>query len=236
MRLRTRVVLQLAALCFVLAAYGFADNGYLYVVHAIPGRDVAANFNPGLPVDVLINGKTCIARSLAFGTIDGPFTLAVGTYDVQISTANTLTPCSNAALIESQVTLTSGASVSAVAALSAGSPTLLTLTADLAPVSSGNARFVLAQAADAPALQATLTQVNVKKPKTFTVIASPGDEQAISVPAGTYDIQIAAVGGSTVLTSEQIGLPGQSVTFTYVAGSSANNSVGLVNKTVRDVF
>jgi hypothetical protein len=40
MKLRARVVLQLAALCFVLAAYGFAaDDDYLYIVHGIPGRD-----------------------------------------------------------------------------------------------------------------------------------------------------------------------------------------------------
>jgi hypothetical protein len=47
MRLRTRVVLQLAALCFVLAAYSFAaDNAYLYIVNGTPGRDIADNLNP----------------------------------------------------------------------------------------------------------------------------------------------------------------------------------------------
>jgi hypothetical protein len=50
MKLRTRVVLQLAALCFVLAAYGFAaDDAYLYIVHGIPGRDISDNLNPGFP-------------------------------------------------------------------------------------------------------------------------------------------------------------------------------------------
>lgn len=54
MKLCTRVVLQLAALCFVLAAYGFAaDDAYLYIVHGIPGRDMADNLNPGYPIDVL---------------------------------------------------------------------------------------------------------------------------------------------------------------------------------------
>lgn len=58
MKLRTRVFLQLATLCFALAAYGFAaDNAYLYIVHGIPGRDIADNLNPGFPIDVLINGE-----------------------------------------------------------------------------------------------------------------------------------------------------------------------------------
>ena len=63
MKLRTRVVLQLAALCFVLAAYGIAaDDAYLYIVHGIPGRDISDNLNPGFPVDVLIAGESCMPR------------------------------------------------------------------------------------------------------------------------------------------------------------------------------
>jgi hypothetical protein len=68
MKLRTRVVLQLAALCFVLAAYGFAANdAYLYIVRGIPGRDISDNLNPGFPVDVLIAGESCMPRGLTFG-------------------------------------------------------------------------------------------------------------------------------------------------------------------------
>lgn len=125
MKLRTRVVLQLAALCFVLAAYSFAaDNAHLYIVHGIPGRDIADNLNPGLPIDVLING-TCLARGLTFDNTSGPLSFSAGIYDVQIGHANTLAPCTNSPIIDSQVTLSSGASVSAVAAISGGKPTLL---------------------------------------------------------------------------------------------------------------
>jgi hypothetical protein len=54
MKLRTPVVTQVAALCFVLAASGFAaDDAYLYIVHGIPGRDVAARLSPSLPIDIL---------------------------------------------------------------------------------------------------------------------------------------------------------------------------------------
>jgi hypothetical protein len=237
MKLRTRVVLQLAALLLALAASGFAtDDAYLYIVHGIPGRDIADNLNPGLPVDILINGKSCLVRGLTFGNTSGPFTLSAGTYDVQISLANTLAPCTNAAMIDSQVALTSAASVSAVAAISGGQPALLQFTDNLTPVAPGHSRFVFANSADAPPLQATLTQLFVKHPKTFTVTANPGAQDSVGVPAGTYLVQIVAAGGTTVLASEQIGLADQSATFTYAAGEAVNNSVGLINRAVRDVF
>jgi hypothetical protein len=237
MKLRTRVCLQLAALCFVLAAYSFAaDNAYLYIVHGIPGRDIADNLNPGFPIDVLIDGKECLARGLTFANTSGPLSFAAGTYDVQISEDNTLAPCTNPVILDSEVTLKAGENVSAVAAISGGEPTLLLFTDNLASVPPGNARFVIAEAADAPALQATLTQLYVKSPRTFTVMVSPGTQQKIGVPFGTYLVQVVATSSATVLASEQIDLIDQSVTFTYAAGEAANNSVGLVNRTVRDVF
>jgi|CZKY01.1.fsa_nt_gi hypothetical protein len=237
MKFRTRVVLQLAALLLALGASAFAANdAYLYIVHGIPGRDIADNLNPGLPVDILVNGKSCLVRGLTFGNTTGPFTLSAGTYEVQISLANTLAPCTNPAVIDSQVTLASGASVSAVAAISGGQPTLLDFTDNFSPVAPGKARFVFAQSADAPALQATLTQLFVKHPKSFILTANPGEQDTASVPAGTYLVQVVAVGGTTVLASEQVFVADQSATFTYAAGEAANNSVGLINRTIRDVF
>jgi hypothetical protein len=236
MKLRTRVVLQLAVLSLALGASALAqNNAYLYIVHGIPGRDIAANLNPGLPIDISIGGK-CPTHGLTFGNTTGPYTLAPGTYDVQISPANTLAPCTNTSLIDSSVTLGPGANVSAVAAISTGQPAVLTFTDNFSPVASGDAHFVLVQSADAPALQATLTQLDVKSPKTYTVTANPDTERGIFIPAGTYLVQVVASGTATVLTSQNISLPDQSATFSYAVGESANNSVGLVNRTIRDVF
>jgi hypothetical protein len=236
MRFSTRVVLQVATLCIALGTYGFAaDNAYLYVVHGIPGRDVSSSLNPGFPIDVLIEGE-CQPRGLTFGASNGPLSFSAGTYEVQISEANTLAPCTNPPLADSQVTLTSGASVSVAASIMSGQPTLLQFSDDLSPVAAGTARFVFANTADAPALQATLTQLNAKNPKKFTVMASPGTQQEITVPNGEYLVQVVIVGKTTVLTSVQIGLPDQSATFSYAAGEATNNVLGLVNRTVADVF
>jgi hypothetical protein len=192
----------------VLGTYGFAaDNPYLYIVHGIPGRDVSGGLNPGLPIDVLINGESCQPRGLTFDTSNGPLSFSAGIYEVQISEANTLAPCTNPPPADSQVTLTSGASVSLVASIMSGQPTLLQFSDDLSPIVAGTARFVFANAADAPALQATLTQLNSEHPRKFSVTASPGMEQEIIVSNGPYLVQVVIVGQTTVLASAQIGLP-----------------------------
>jgi hypothetical protein len=235
MKLRTRVFTQLAAL-FLLGTFSFAaDDAYLYIVHGIPGRDMSDIVNPSFPIDVLFEGD-CVVHGLAFGSISGPLSFSAGTYDVQISEANTLAPCTNPALISSQVTLTSGQSVSAVAAISGGEPALLQFLENLAPVLPGNTRFVLVQAADAPALQATLTQRDVTNPKTFTLTANPDTQQWFGIPYGTYLVQITAVGSTTVLASQQIVMNDQSVTLAYAVGEAANNSVELVYRIVNGVF
>jgi hypothetical protein len=236
MKLRRSFVL-LATLCLALGASSFAaDNAYLYIVQGIPGYDVSKNLNPGYPVDVLIDGD-CLVRGLAFASTSGPLSFAAGTYDVQISEANSLAACTNPAVISSQVTLESTTSTTIAAALSgSGQPALLQFADNLSPISAGNARFVFANAADAPTLEATLTQVGVKNPKTYTVTAASAAEAATSVTAGSYLVQVTASGSTTVLTSEQIDLTNQSATFTYAAGEASNNSVGLINRSVRDVF
>jgi hypothetical protein len=103
-------------------------------------------------------------------------------------------------------------------------------------VAPGYARFVFVQSADAGALQATLTQLGVKDPKTFAITASPGNQQGINLPEGTYLVQVSASGSTTVLASEQIEMADQTASFTYAAGEESNSSVGLINRTVRDVF
>jgi len=232
---RIRVSLQLAAVCLLLGAYGLAaETSYLYIVQGIPGRDISDTLNPGLPIDVLLNGESCQPRELTFGTSNGPFSFSPGTYEVQISQSNTLAPCTNTPIIDSQVTLAPGATVSAVTAISSGQPTLLKLTDDLAAITPGNARFVFANAADAPALQATLTLVGGKNK--YTVTASSGKQQAITLPEGVYLVQVVVAGKSTVLASEQVGLIGQSATFTYAAGEATNNVLGLISRTVQGVF
>ena len=126
--------------------------------------------------------------------------------------------------------------MSAVVAVSSGQPTLLQFTDNLSSVPAGKARFVLSHAADAGELLATLTQLDVANPKTFTMTANPGKEGTLTVPSGTYQVEVTLDGTTTYLTSETISVGRQSATFIYAVGEAANNSVRLARKTVPEVF
>jgi hypothetical protein len=235
MKLRTRVFMQLAALFFVAASSFAAENAYLYVSNAIPGKAVASNLSPGYPIDILISG-TCVRRSLAFGEFSDPLGFVPGTYDVQISEANAVDPCSNPAVASLNVTLSGGTSLTAVAEISGGSPALMLLSDDLSKVAAGSARFIFGQTADAGTLTATLTQVGVSDPKTYSVSSKAGQQQAIKVLAGTYLVQIFNSGASTVLASKDIVFDNQSAVFVYAAGQATTNSIGLVYKVVDGLY
>ena len=149
-----RKVLFVSALCLALCAMSAAaDDAFLYVVHGIPGRDIAPTANPGLPVDVLLNNDACVYRGILFGVNDGPLTLPEGTYDVKVSLANTLKPCSNAAVAESTVKLVAGSANTLVIALNNGVPALETFVDDLTSVPAGQSRFLFAHAADSAAIE-----------------------------------------------------------------------------------
>jgi hypothetical protein len=236
MKTRMTLVSQIVAVCLALSAASFAADASFYIVHGIPGRNLAESLNPGLPVDILLNYDACVAHGLTFGNIAGPYTLPPGQYSVQISPANTLAPCTNPPLIDADVTLNPGAAVSGVIALGNKGPTLLNLTDNLSPVAPGVARFVFANSGDTTPLKATLTQIGVTNPQTFTITSQPGAEASLVLPAGTYDLKITSGGSAAVLTSQQIALAAQSVELTYAVGSASNNSVSLVIRVVKDVF
>ena len=103
-----------------------AQNASVRIVHGIPGADVSPGLDPALPVDVLVNDAICLLQGLTFGSIAGPYTLPEGTYDVKISVANTLEPCSGAAAIAAPVPVAAGENVSIGDKLiSAGDGTLI---------------------------------------------------------------------------------------------------------------
>ncbi len=168
--------------------------------------------------------------------MSGPYSFAPGSYEVEISESNTLAPCTNPTIASLEVTLSAGETVTAVAQLSGGAPTLAQFGDDFLPVTAGDARFVFRQTAEAKLLTATLTQLGVSAPKTYSVTAGAGEQQAIQVPAGAYLVQVFFSGGSTVLVSKTIVIDDQSGAFTYAAGRSANGSIDLVYRIVDGLY
>jgi hypothetical protein len=229
-----RAIFVLALLCAAMSTAMLAsDNAYLYLVQGIPGRDYSSTTDPQFPVDVLLNDQICYEHGLAFGTISGPLTLAPGSYDVKVSVANSSAPCSNAPLVDSTITLTSGKTMSAVLQLSNSGPSLTTYTEDFSPVSANDARILFANSADSPAVQVILE--NTETQKLYTYAANPGSLLNQTLPAGHYTVEINE-GTSTLVESTDVDLYSQSAIMLFAVGEASNNTVNLETKTIRNVI
>lgn len=238
MKTCVRSVLQIIMVGLALGAASQAattttEDASLYLVHGIPGRDVSATLNPQLPVDVFLNDSVCYLKAFTFGSSSGPLTLPAGSYDVKISMANSLAPCTNPPVVESEVRLGAAAAATAVAALSSGTPTLFTFADNLKTVKAGDTRFTLANAADAGSLQVALTQEFVKNPVKRTIAIKSGDQISLDLPMGTYSVQ--ATAGGAVFSGTVFG-GNQSADLMYFVGSATNGSLSLVQRLIEDVF
>jgi hypothetical protein len=230
-----RLTFGLALLCAAMSTAALAsENAYLYLVQGVPGLDYSTTADPQFPVDVLINDEVCYVHGLAFGTINGPLTFAPGSYDVKISVANSLAPCSNSPLVDRTVTLNGGKNVSAVFALdSTGTPTLQAFNNLFAAVPANYARILFALAADSPAVQVVF--VNTSTKKSYTYSANPAALLSESLPAGNYTVEVSQ-GTTTLVPATSLDLSSQSVTLLFATGKASNNTVTLQTKTIRNVI
>lgn len=232
MKNRIRFVFALALLCAAWSTASFASS--MYIVQGIAGRDFAAATDPAFPLDVLLNDEVCYVRGLSFGTITGPLTFEPGTYNIKISMANSLAPCTNTPLINHTVTIEPRTDVSAVITLNeAGVPVLETFTNNFTPVATNTTRLLLLQTAGSPALQVTLQNVATKKSYTYSV--NPGAPLDVNLPSGAYTVEISQ-GTTTLVSATNLALSPQSVALVYAIGQSVNNTVVVETRTLRDVI
>jgi hypothetical protein len=230
-----RFTFGLALLCAAMSTAMFAsENSYMYLVQGIPGLDYSTTTDPTFPVDVLINDEVCSQHGLALGVIAGPLSFAPGSYDVKVSPANTLAPCTNTPIVDSTVTLPADKTISAVIALSqTGTPTLLTVTNVFSAVPANMGRVLFAQAADSPAVQLILE--NTATSKLYTYSVNPGALLNVTLPSGNYTVEINQ-GTTTLVASTPINLSSQSVALLFAVGQASNNSVTLETKIVKSVI
>jgi Domain of unknown function (DUF4397) len=232
MRSFTRTILALALLCAALSTVSFASS--MYLVQGIAGRNYAVESDPAFPVDVLLNDEVCYIHGLAFGTISQPLTFAAGTYNVKISIANTLAPCSNSPLIDKSVTIEARQDISAVITLNgAGTPELLTFVNSFTPVGANSSRLLFAQAANSPELQIILQNTSTQKLYTYAV--KPGGLLDVNLPEGRYTVEINQ-GTTTLVASTPVNLFSQSATLLYTIGAASNDTVVLESRAIRDVI
>jgi len=226
-----RYAFALALLCAALTTGAHASS--LYLVQGIAGRNYATSTDPAFPVDILLNDEVCYVHGLAFGSITGPLTFLPGSYNVKVSIADSLAPCSNSPLIDHTVTIEAKSDYSAVLTLNAdGAPTLLTFTNNLTPVAANTARLLFAQAANSPALQLILE--NTATHKVYTYAVNPGALLDVILPAGAYTVEVNQ-GTTTLVASTPLNLFSQSANLLYAVGQASNTTVMLENRILRDV-
>ncbi len=230
---RSLQVLAAAAALFLVPAAAQAQNASVRVVHGIPGPDVSPDVDPDLPVDVLVNDAVCLLSGFTFGDVAGPFTIPGGTYNVKISLANTLEPCSGDAVIAADVPIGESANVSIVAHLDMnGAPTASLFTNDVSTPAAGKARLIAHHVAAAPTVDLLVPgRILGSTPALFvpSVSNTPGANQAAAeIPAESSVISILPPGGSDALFFRGVALkPG--VTYTaYAVGSLTNGTFTII--------
>jgi hypothetical protein len=248
-----KVVLLLGA-CLMFSgfasnsAFAQSPNASVYVVHGIPGHDVSTALDPALPVDVQVNGAICLISGLKFGDIVGPYTIPPGYYDFKISLANTIKPCSNAALLTANhVGVEAGWNVSVVAFLNAeGAPGVTTFLNDLKPTPAGKSRIIVQHTANAPAVDITVSQDQVPTSSTVTTTqlakvsdVTNGEQAAALLPSGPLwnypltQVTLTPHGESSpVIGPYYFQLVPHRAYLIYAVGSVSTGSFTLISKTI----
>lgn len=218
---------------FCLGA-GAQTDAYLYLVHAAPGRNVSAATNPALPVDVQINDK-CVLKGAAFGDVAGPFTLPAGSYSLKVGAADTATPCSRPAAFLTTATLQAGVTSFGVVSVTASHQvTGQFFQPALDPIPVGQSRVVIANLSDA-ALTTSLTPIS-NDPSNSVNIA-PLTDQTLLAPSGAYTGAVFLAGTQTqVFGPIPANLQSRNLYFYVLAGLTANNSIQVIEKEIKDVL
>ncbi len=231
-QLLSRGVMALALVAAVFAATpAFAQDApvTLRVLHGIPGLDVSPDVDPELPVDVLVNDAICLLSGFTFPNIAGPFTIPAGTYNIKISLANTLEPCGNDAVVEADVPLEAGESVTIAAHLSAdGMPTAGKFVNNFSAPDAGNARLIAHHLAAAPAVD-VLARLGFPPSTIVFVPGAANGAQAMGMaPAGSLTLQIAPAGSGRSIFNRVVRLRPGLTYLVFAVGSLENGTFELI--------
>jgi hypothetical protein len=236
-QLKTSIPILLALTCAGLShPVNAADsNAYLYIAHAVSGRNISSTTNPEYPVDISVAG-ICVAKGVSFGDIQGPFTGTAGTYLVKVSVANVGSPCGNPAVFTGTAALQASKAYLTVLTLDASNHLFGQLFAvDVSAIPLGKGRTAVFNAT-LDGLGATLTAEDGSKAGEATV--APGRVLVSDNPAGMYTGTIFFIGSRRVATGPvPVTLSSKDLYLYVIAGASPNDSIQLIGpKVIRDVF
>jgi hypothetical protein len=215
-----------------IATHATAQNTYLYIAHAAPGRNVSATPapNPEYPVDFSVNG-ICLAQGISFGEIRGPLSGPAGTYTVQFTAANSASPCQGNSVLIASVTFVPGATYFGVLTVNASNHVIGQIyLANLTPVAAGTGRFEV--------INATVDTLN-------TLLYNRNDgglAGSLTVPASTivdgfafsglYTTNITDAGNKVLVGPVDVEVEPRNSYLYVLAGSTTNQSVQLIGPMV----
>jgi hypothetical protein len=218
-------IVGLLVLSLVLASFGPAQansgskNANIYVIHGINGVDLGAPMD--LPVDIFVDGVGCALTAFPFRQVAGPVALPAGTYNIQISLANSGAPCSNAPVIAGDFTFAESTTYTVIAHLTAaGAPTASQFTNDVSFTGRGKTRVSLAHTAFAPEVDIYL---NSKQASQVLEDVPNGAFAALSLRPGRYNASLKLANtDTTVLGPEKFVFKPNISYFNFVVGSATN--------------
>jgi Domain of unknown function (DUF4397) len=241
MRKLTMIVATIVALMAVFATPAAASPGqtHVYVVHGIPGKDLGLASND-LPVDIKVGGA-CALKGFTFGSIAGPVALPAGNYLVEISLANSTSPCSNTSVIAERVVLGRSESASIVAHLRVNGSITLTKFTNQVGFVGNNTRLQARHTANAPRVDIKVNGVtNPAIAATFPNIANAQVQFGgvlATIPAGEYSVGIFAAGTNTaVFGPATLNLKPRTVYLAFAVGSLQNDTFRVLIKDIPAAF
>ena len=225
-----KILAALAALTTLLVAAPAIANAQtgtsqVYVTHGLPLDKV------GTKVDVYVNGALTL-DDFTFGTTAGPLTLPAATYNVEIRTPDGVTT-----LITKSVAVPAGGNFSLVASFidAKGTPGINVFANRVTKLPTRYARATLHHAAAAPKVDVVLGRSPAARTRTYLqrkiVTGAPNGAQANlflrSDKKYLVDVYVAG-GGPRVLSLNNLGFAGNTITNVYVVGSAAGGTLQVI--------
>ncbi len=228
------------ALCLtagIATASAQSKGPSVLIVHGIIGTDLSSSLLPTLPINIQI-GSVCLKQTVSFGDVIGPLPVPVGSIPITVSLANIAFPCTNSPVISTKILFSSTTTIGLVLAESTkGAPAAETfsLTA-VNPVGAGTARALIVHAANAPAVDATLTDPSGNV-LTATDIAPGAESPVLIAPFTNYGARVLPTGTTTVVAGPVgFAADARSVEGLFVVGSAANGTVTVIRKDIDGNF
>lgn len=210
----------------------------LLFVHGVPGADLNPKQLPTFPVNVAIDGACVTAGPIQFGGKFGPLPLTAGSHVINVSPANTFSPCTNTGILAQTITLSAGNPKALVLAEKAGAVTsyLFDMT-EATAVKLGQARTAIFHAASAAGLDVTLTQNGTGGVITFGNLVAGARQYGVVVPYAGYQLRVYPT-GTTALAAGPAGVnpSNRSIACVFVVGSSASGTLGFTTIDIPAVY